>query len=337
MSTHKHTAQKSATLDDVAARAGVSRMAASVVLNGSRSGTRVSETKRQQILDIAKDLNYRPNLIARSLARRSTHIFGFYSGFNYLDARNPFVAEITAGLLEECSRWHRDLLLHAAFRDQDVKTLYDELLSGKIDGLVVWAPDSDPLVELLQSSNLPVVSIVETLPNFPSVGVDDYTGAFQIGQLLNECGHRSVRYLTQKAPTRSRRLRLQGIQEAARQLEMDLQVTVADTPQAMLMAINDPGLSTGHPTGLVCWNDMVAYQALSHCRRFGISVPQEMAITGFDGIELPIDLEFRLTSVRAPWAQVASTAINYLLELLQGKEVPTETILPVELIRGNTV
>ena len=61
MDKQKHIAQKSATLDDIAARAGVSRMAVSVVLNGSRSGTRVSQATRQRILDIAKELNYRPN------------------------------------------------------------------------------------------------------------------------------------------------------------------------------------------------------------------------------------------------------------------------------------
>ena len=81
---------------------------------------------------------------------------------------------------------------------------------------------------------------------------------------------------------------------------------------------------------------MAAYQALSYCRATGIAIPQELAIVGFDGIESPIELEMHLTSVRAPWAQVASTAVTYLVDLLEGRDVPTETILPVELIHGNT-
>jgi DNA-binding LacI/PurR family transcriptional regulator len=336
MRTQKHIGQRSATLDDVAVRAGVSRMAASVVLNGSRSGTRVSEAKRQQIIEIARELSYRPNSVARSLARRSTHIFGFYSGFNYFDARNPFVAEITAGLLEACGRCGRDLLLHALFHGQDINHLHDELLSGKIDGLVVWAPDEDPLIALLRASNFPVVSIVETLGPFPSVGVDDFAGAFEIGRYLFECGHHSLLYLTQKAPSKSRRRRLEGIQEAGRQMGMELRITVDLAADGGLETLGASRSPEERPTAIACWNDMVAYQALADCRRAGIAVPQEIAITGFDGIASPIELDVRLTTIRAPWAQVASTAVNYLIDLLQGKEVPMETVLPVEFFQGNT-
>ncbi len=311
-------------------------MAVSVVLNGSRSGTRVSQATRQQILDIARELNYRPNALARSLARRSTHIFGFYSGFDYFDARNPFVAELTAGLLEECARCKRDLLLHTLFRGQDINSLYDEMLGGKIDGLVVWAPDDDPLVALLRDNQLPVVSVVETIPPFPSVGVAEYTGSYEMGKYLFERGHRSVVYLTLNAPSKSRMRRLAGIREAAVQMGMEFQIKVDpawETWQQTLAPAHNSGL---RPTAIACWNDMAAYQALSYCRRGGIAVPEGVAITGFDGIESPIEPDMRLTTVYAPWAQVASTAVAYLVDLLEGREVPTETILPVELVCGST-
>ncbi|MBV9848362.1 MAG: LacI family DNA-binding transcriptional regulator [Armatimonadetes bacterium] len=336
METRKHQAQKSATLDDVAARAGVTRMAVSVVLNGSRSGTRVSKATRQRILDVAQELNYRPNSVARSLALRATHIFGFYSGFNYFDARNPFMAEMTAGLLEACARHKRDLLLHSVFRGQGINGLYDELLSGKVDGLVVWVPDDDPLMALLRASHLPVVSVVESLPAFPSVGVDEYGGAVQIAQYLFEKGHRSILYRMLGAPPRSRGRRLEGIQDAVAQRGMQLQLTTyrpQDFSQEALALSRPPD---SRPTAIACWNDLAAYQMLSFCRRSGIAVPQEIAITGFDSIEPPVELDQHLTTVRAPWAEVASTAITYLVELLEGKEVPMETTLPVELVCGDT-
>ena len=241
---------------------------------------------------------------------------------------------MTAGLLEECARCKRDLLLHTVFRGQVINGLYDELLSGKIDGLVVWAPDDDPLVALLRDSHLPVVSVVETLPPFPSVGVAEYMGAFEIGRHLFERGHRSILYLTQNAPSKSRRRRLEGIRQAAADLGMELQVTVDLTGVQDALALSLPPGS--RPTAIACWNDMAAYQTLSYCRRSGIAVPREIAITGFDEIESPIELDMRLTTVRAPWAKVASTAITYLVDLLEGVAVPTETILPVELIHGDT-
>lgn len=335
MDKQKYTAQKSATLDDIAARAGVSRMAVSVVLNGSRSGTRVSQATRQQIVEIARELNYQPNSVARSLARRATHIFGFYSGFDYFDARNPFVAEMTAGLLDACARCKRDLLLHTVFRGQVISGLYDELLSGKVDGLVVWAPDDDPLIALLRDSRLPVVSVVETLPPFPSVGVAEHSGSYEIGRYLFDHGHRSIIYLTQIGPP-SRRRRLEGMQQAAAETGMALQVTADLASAEVQEALALPHSSALRPTAIACWNDMVAYQALSYCRRSGIAVPQEMAIAGFDGIDSAIEPDVRLTTVRAPWAQVASTAVTHLVDLLEGAAVPTETTLPVELIHGQT-
>jgi DNA-binding LacI/PurR family transcriptional regulator len=335
MQTKKLSAQRSATLDDIAARAGVNRMAVSVVLNGARSGTRVSQETRQRILEIARDLNYRPNSIARSLSRRATHIFGFYSGYDYFDTRNPFLAELTAGLMDECSRRNRDLLLHAVFRGPVIDDIYDELLSGKIDGLVVWAPPEDPLIALLGQVNLPVVAVVEIMPAFPSVVIDEHAGAFQIVRHLAGRGHRSLLCRTHITEAGSRGRRLNGFRAAAAECgiafqTLDTNLDLDQELQPLLAAQDHP------PTAIACWNDIAAHQTLAHCRRSGIRVPDHLAVTGFDGFETPIEPVLRLTTVRAPWAQVASTAIAYLAELLDGREVPMETTLPVELLPGET-
>ncbi len=336
MNDAKPVAQKVATLDDIAAQAGVSRMAVSVVLNGSKSGTRVSQAKRQRILDIAKELNYRPNSTARSLVRRATHIFGFYSGFDYFDARNPFIAELTAGLLEECARCKRDLLVHTVFRGENINGLYDEMLSGKVDGLIVWAPEDDQLVRMLRGTQLPVVSVVETLFPFPSVAVAEYNGSWELGKYLFEKGHRSVLYFALSKPSRSRMQRFEGLREFAAEAGMEVQLAVDPSWEDWRETLKLSCPHATRPTAMVCWNDMAAYQAVTYCGRAGIDVPRDIAITGFDGIESPIRLNVNLTTVRAPWAKVASTAVTYLVDLLDGRFVPDETILPVEIVHGST-
>ncbi len=75
------------TLRDVAERVGVGPATASVVLNGSRSGTKVSEKTREAILQAARELNYRPNALARSLRTRRTGIVGYFSGYSFIDPR----------------------------------------------------------------------------------------------------------------------------------------------------------------------------------------------------------------------------------------------------------
>lgn len=334
MQTRKLTTQRSATLDDIAARAGVHRMAVSVVLNGARSGTRVSEETRRRIVDIAAELNYRPNAIARSLSRQATHIFGFYSGYEYLDARNPFLAEITGGLLDACARYRRDLLLHSVFRGQVIDDIYDELLSGKIDGLVVWAPSDDPLLARLGARSLPVVAISDILPLFPSVALDEASGAKLMVRHLVERGYRSLIYRTCFPLLNSATRRLEGFRQAAAEAGMSLRLVDEkdDFTEDLRMLMKRPAI----PPAVVCWNDIAANNFLAFCRRSGVTVPQDLAVTGFDGIESSVEPFLRLTTVRAPWGKVADTAIAFLAGLLEGKEVPMVTLLPVEVIRGET-
>src|SRR5207244_514989 len=103
------------TLSDVAQRAGVSKMAASLVLNGSRSNTRVSEATRQRIRQAAELLGYVPNAIARSLSQRQTNIIAVYlEGF--IAPRDPFFSEILTGLHQGCHDGRKDLLVYGGFR-----------------------------------------------------------------------------------------------------------------------------------------------------------------------------------------------------------------------------
>jgi LacI family transcriptional regulator len=86
----------------------------------------------------------------------------------------------------------------------------------------------------------------------------------------------------------------------------------------------------------VCWNDPSAYDLLAHCHRSGLRVPEDMAVVGFDGAANPIDFRWRLTTIRAPWAEAARLAVTLLMAQLEGEEVPQETVLPVEFVAGDS-
>src|SRR5438552_16111076 len=99
-------------MQDIADHVGVSKMAVSVVLSGTSSKIGVSEATRARILKTARDLQYRPNAIARALRSRRTNIIGLYSGYGPLFARTDFLAKIVAGAEEGCAAHGKDLLLH---------------------------------------------------------------------------------------------------------------------------------------------------------------------------------------------------------------------------------
>ena len=81
---------------------------------------------------------------------------------------------------------------------------------------------------------------------------------------------------------------------------------------------------------------MTAYDLLGHCRSRGLGVPDDLAVTGFDGVAAPPGFDLRLTTVHAPWMQVARTAVDLLVCRIDGAALPAETTLPVKLVIGDT-
>lgn len=110
------TGRTAITLKDVAGHAKVSQMTVSAVLSGKAEERRISAATRVRVQDSARLLGYQPNAVARSLRRRSTNIIGLYSGLGYLNAANPFLAELIGGMQDACDQHRKDLLLLGTFR-----------------------------------------------------------------------------------------------------------------------------------------------------------------------------------------------------------------------------
>lgn len=329
----------SATLADVAAQAGVSKVAASVVLNGSRSHARVSATTRERIIEAASALQYKPNAVARSLRRQHTNIIGFYSAHGaHVDPRVPFFAQIWAGLREGCAEHQKDLLVRGAFRSRSDDEVFQELLNGQVDGLILFAGAQTPLVERLIESRLPVISVVHEVPGVPWLGIDDTSGGQSMARHLWERGHRRVLYrrLAGKIPSTLQR-RLDSFCAEAGAMGMTVLQShrddhwPSDEEQALLL-----DKSPQRPTAVACWNDDSADALAEFCQQQGLRVPHDIAITGFDGVPPVRRPAWRITTIAAPWVQVARQAVTLLTALCQNEEVPPTTMLPVELVVGDT-
>jgi DNA-binding LacI/PurR family transcriptional regulator len=328
------------TLEDVARRAGVNRVTVSVVLNNARANTRVSEATRQRILQVAEELHYRPHAIARSLRRQRTDIIGFYYGDNYVDADSPFVASILAGLQRGCERGGKDFLLHNRRPEVSAANLCAELASGKMDGLVLWVRERDPIIQLLAGSRLPVIAIVDPVSALPFVGVDDVMGGILQARHLHERGRRRALYVDRDVEdlTSVVRRRDAFVREAQRlgiAVEICPGTGEADrhTP-ALVEALARPPHAAFDAA--VCWQDFIAHALLDALEQRGRRVPEDVSVLGFDGILSRYPHMRRVTTILAPWRRVAQTAVSQLLEIIEGKEVPQETLLPVELVMGET-
>jgi DNA-binding LacI/PurR family transcriptional regulator len=333
--------RRSVTMRDIADRLGVSVMTVSAVLGGKSQHVRVSDETRVKVIATAREMQYRPHGVARALRRQRTDIVGLYSGFQFMDPRNPFFATIIGGLQEGCDRNRKDLLLHGVFPGRSVEDIYGELADRRIDGLVLDAPEGDPLVDLLARSDLPVVAIVDPVARIPSVTVDNAGGVGQLVDYLESRGHRRIvfRDWEHSSHVTSVGARREALCELGAKRGLDVSIWSG----AQLVSEEDPFFdrwlaapASARPTAAVCWNDTAAYDLLTQCRKRSVRVPDDLAVAGFDGLPSQFGSDQTLTTIRAPWADVAQTAVDLLARLVCGERIPGETVLPVTLVRGDT-
>ncbi len=327
------------SMSDVARLAGVNRVTASVALNGSsRAGTRVSDATRLRVIEAAKELGYTPNAIALALRGQRTNIIGYYSGYEFLDAHDPFNATILNGLQRRCQMHRQDLLIFGSYQRNSVEEVYASLVNGKIDGLILLPTPHSPVLDELLQSHLPVIAVANPVPNIASVTVDDITGSRLLAEYLAQKKHQRILYRADPGEHTSTTRRLEAFLEAAASFDMDVQVSRGEK-NGRLRAEEIDILRTPQelrPTVIVSWVDSHAYMLLEELRELNIRVPDDIAVVGFDGIRLTPRPFCALTSIRAPWNEVAETAVDLLMMLIDGEKVEQETMLPVELAIGDT-
>lgn len=324
-----------ATIEEVAALAGVSRSTVSRVVNGS---TAVSPAALEAVNDAIAQLNYVPNRAARSLARRQTHAVAFvipedtdrFFG-------DPFFASIVAGVHERFAASDYVLNLIIASNDpRDKATSY--LRSGSVDGVIVASHHTgDTFVDRI-AADLPVVyggrpAALSSAPAY-LVDVDNVGGGAAAARYLAERGHRRVATITGPATMVPATDRLSGFREAAAETGLEIvAVEDGDFSEAGAAAAMRRILDGGDvPEALFVASDLMARGALEVLREAGLSVPGDIAIIGFDDSPVATAVTPALTTIRQPSRAQGVAMADALLGLLAGRPVPPATILPTELV-----
>lgn len=324
----------------MADRAGVSRSTASSILNGARSSTRTSAATRERVRQAAVELAYRPNAVARSLRHQATNSIGFYNGFGYIDARNAFLSSLIAGMHSQCDMHKYDLLIHRVSARDDKMLQFQEIISGKVDGVVLWTHMNDPLVKMVAERHFPAVAIADACPELPSVTADDEGGSRLIAQRLASKGHKRILYRVPPVERMSCMRRHKAFVEEAKKLGLIVKTGTSSD------YIGSPSEEEQHlltlseeerPTAIVCWCDGNALEMVRFFQTTGWSGrwTNRFAVIGFDGFEVPW-LPVKLTSVFVPWDTVASTAVDVVRKIIAGEAVPLQTRISVSMLDGAT-
>lgn len=338
--------KKRVTHRDVARLANVSTAVVSYVVNNGPRPT--SPEARERVLNAIRELGYHPNAAARSLRAQRSHTVGFVAyDVDPLEMFvSPYSAGILTGLAAELQRRDHYLLIYPQNLGEPVAPLERLLRSARLDGVVVRLiqdpPATDALMETIVATGVACVCIERACaPRFglASVTYDDALGAAVATRYLIEQGHRRVAHLSGEMTFVTAQERLDGYRHALEEagLPLDPQLirgarwntsNVAADIRALL-ALDDP------PTAIFAANDNLALVALEELRRHGLDVPRDIAVVGFDDIDIAAQSSPPLTTVRIPLAELGRRAAELVLAAAVD-ENPQSVTLPVELIRRGT-
>lgn len=329
----------SATIKDVALKAGVSVATVSRALN--KPG-RASEKMVALVRAVAADLDYIPYRAAGSLVSKRFKAIGALVP----TIENAIFAQALHALQSRLHTHGYTLLVASTHYDSQREALeLQSLIEHGVDAVVLVGGEHHPGVgRLLAHKRLPFINTWVYDPDspFPCVGLDNKGAMMRMANYLLDLGHRRFAIISGITEHNDRAaLRLQGAVDAlaARGIVVDPQrilerpYTIAAGRNALrsIMAQADP------PTAVLCGNDILAFGAVYECIASGIAVPQTLSITGFDDFELASHMAPSLTTVRVPAIEMGVAAADYLVSVLEGKHVSDHTEFEAELIvRGST-
>jgi DNA-binding LacI/PurR family transcriptional regulator len=251
---------------------------------------------------------------------------------------------ISSAIERAAGRLHYDVLVHCDFA-RPVEDVYRALNGGRADGLIFFGPtESDPLVERLRSSRLPTVLLnhADEKRFLASVGDDMHDGIRQVADELVRLGHRRIAAISGAPGTDSfaridilrTHLALNGLSLPERWVVPVINNDAVRAEEALRFLLADPQ----PPTALFCWHDRVGYLMLEACERVGVSVPEQLSLIGYDGLQWPSATPHVLNSVAVDVESLAEAAVYLLDNIIQGKATtPVVNVYPVSLARGTTM
>jgi DNA-binding LacI/PurR family transcriptional regulator len=322
------------TLDEVALRAGVSVGTVSRVINNRRH---VSQKARQAVESAVAELGYVPNVAARSLAsqRRGAVVLAISSDDPALFA-NLFFAEVITGVNAVMEETDLELLLILAANERGRARLTRILQSRGADGVMLLAlRENDPLAKVAEAGGVPVVHGGRSLDRAPRwyVDADNRGGAREAVEYLISTGRRAIATVTGPLDMHAGVSRYLGFREAVALAGLeDHRVAHADFSE-LGGAAATARLLDEHPDldAVFVASDAMAAGALQVLRERGRSVPDDVAVVGFNDILTARHTQPTLTTIRQPIVALGSEMTRMLVRVLGGEE-PTPLILPTELV-----
>ncbi|MEC7452053.1 MAG: LacI family DNA-binding transcriptional regulator [Pseudomonadota bacterium] len=327
------------TIYQVAERAGVSLSTVSRVLNGKAS---VNKVLKERVEKAVKELNYRPNSVARSLANNRTDSVGVLVP----ELNAPFFGDLMQAVESTLRAADKHVIISVGRNCLETeKDAVEFLISRNCDALIMHAEAlSDEYLLELNQSKLPVALVNRQVEGLPEActSLDNEKGGYLATRHLLELGHKDIAYISGPTDKCDASLRLEGHKRALSEAGLPI------NPQLIfngdyseedgkiglleLMARDVPF------TALVCANDWMASGAISCARDLGMSLPHDLSVVGFDDVVFAHHVFPRLTTVSNPIAEMAEMSAKYILNKVYGQANNVQLYFePSLVVRESTV
>jgi len=328
---------KRPTQADVARLAGVSRATVSMVLNDHiENRLLITEKTRSRVLEAASQLGYEPNELARNLRAGSSKTIGFLIP----DTRNPHYLDVLDGVEEVISEkgYYLALVVSNLSLERELQSLRS-LFQQRLDGLILMPIYQDMYPEELDTLRKRHIPAVLTTPVVGSDWVfpDIRSGSEQMMDHLISLGHRRIAFINGVVRSKLAEERLDVYQEKMHQPGFDLvpewvrccghDIEDGYHEAAALLDLLNP------PTAIWTINDILAVGALRAIHEKGLRIPEDIALAGFDDIEIAQHLYPPLTTVRMDGQELGRQAVRILFRRMENPVIePVQEVIPTQLI-----
>lgn len=304
---------------EIAEMAGVSKAAVSRYLNNGY----ISEQKREAIRRVVEETGYRPSVQAQTLRTRKTKMIGVIVP----KISSTSVARVVEGILTTLNENGYQMLLAIAQNDPAKELEYLHAFHSKqVDGIVLVAAIFTPEHKrMLKSSAVPVVIVGQRLPGYPAVFHDDYHASYDLTRLLLDKGRRKLGYISADLRDQAAGAeRYRGFCDAAKDMGLgeltDHFVTAAFTAASGYEKAGEILEKFGGLDGIICASDTIAAGATQYVREHGIKSPDQILMAGHGDSEMARMTYPPLTTVHYFYEKSGETAVQMLMELLEGSE-----------------
>lgn len=329
-----------ATISDVAQKAGVSMKTVSRVVNNEHG---VSKNTRDRIQQIIQELGYVPNVSARRLASDRSFVIGLV-----VKDTGEYHGEILTNILGEVEklRYSLQVVYHDPKSHESRSALNQILQQKSVDGLILSPPCDNDLVflHMCAAAHIPFARLTPMDPNlpFPYVTGNDFQGAYDLTKFLISLGHKRIGFLMGNHEHQASQARFEGFLVALREsgLTVDMDIIrdanfdfeLGRQRTFELLKIRN------RPSAIIASNDESAAGALYAAHESSIRVPEEISIAGIDDFPTARKIWPALTTVRQPMDHISREATNMLIALVEGR-TPEITQVRIEeelVVRSST-